>query len=71
MSRRLLLPLAVLALLAAPAYASFTPTPGHYVGHAPHYGPYPVSFTLIVAVVLLAIGVMAIASMVFRIGPFD
>ena len=32
---------------------------------------YPVSFTLIVAIVLLAIGVMAIASMVFRIGPFD
>src|SRR3954451_16917323 len=46
MSRRLLLPLAVLALLATPAYASFTPTPGHYVGHAPHHGPYPVSFTL-------------------------
>ena len=32
---------------------------------------YPVSFTLIVAIVLLAIGVMAIASMLFRIGPFD
>ena len=32
---------------------------------------YPVSFTLIVAIVLLAIGVLAIASMVFGIGPFD
>ena len=32
---------------------------------------YPVSFTLIVAIVLLAIGVLAIVSMVFRIGPFD
>ena len=30
---------------------------------------YPVSFTLIGAIVLLAIGVLAIASMVFRIGP--
>jgi len=32
---------------------------------------YPVSFTLIVAIVLLAIGVLAIASMVFNVGPFD
>ena len=31
---------------------------------------YPVSMTLIVAVLLLAIGVMAIVSMMFRIGPF-
>jgi putative membrane protein len=32
---------------------------------------YPVSFTLIVAIVVFAIGALAIASMVFRIGPFD
>ena len=32
---------------------------------------YPVSFTLIVAIVVLAIGVLAIASMVFHIGPFN
>jgi putative membrane protein len=32
---------------------------------------YPVSFTLIVAIILLAIGMLAIASMVFHIGPFD
>ena len=32
---------------------------------------YPVSFTLIVALLLLAIGVLAIVSMVFSVGPFD
>ena len=32
---------------------------------------YPISFTLIVALVLLAIGVLAIVSMVFSVGPFD
>ena len=32
---------------------------------------YPVSFTLITALLLLAIGVFAIISMLFRIGPFD
>ena len=32
---------------------------------------YPVSFTLIVAIVVFAIGALAIASMVFHIGPFD
>ena len=32
---------------------------------------YPVSFTLVVAIVLLAIGILAIVSMLFRIGPFD
>ena len=32
---------------------------------------YPVSFTLIVAIVLLAIGALAISSMVFSVGPFD
>ena len=32
---------------------------------------YPVSFTLIVALVLLAIGIIAIVSMVFNVGPFD
>jgi len=32
---------------------------------------YPVSFTLIVAVILFAIGALAIVSMVFRIGPFN
>src|SRR6266576_1607897 len=31
---------------------------------------YPVSFTLIVALVLLVIGVLAIVSMVFNMGPF-
>jgi putative membrane protein len=31
---------------------------------------FPVSLTLIVAVALLAIGIFAIASMVFSIGPF-
>jgi putative membrane protein len=32
--------------------------------------PFPVSLTLIVALLLLAIGVLAIASMVFNAGPF-
>jgi putative membrane protein len=32
---------------------------------------FPVSFTLIAAVLLLGIGIMAIVSMVFDIGPFD
>jgi putative membrane protein len=32
---------------------------------------YPISFTLIVAVLLLGIGIMAIVSMAFDIGPFD
>jgi putative membrane protein len=32
--------------------------------------PFPVSLTLIVALLLLAIGVLAIASMVFHAGPF-
>ena len=32
---------------------------------------YPVSFTLIVAIILFAIGALAIVSMVFRIGPFN
>ena len=32
---------------------------------------FPVSMTLIVAVLLLAVGVMAITSMTFNIGPFD
>jgi putative membrane protein len=31
---------------------------------------FPPSLTLLTALVLLAIGVLAIASMVFRIGPF-
>ena len=31
---------------------------------------FPVSLTLIVAVLLLGIGVMAILSMVFNVGPF-
>jgi putative membrane protein len=31
---------------------------------------FPHSFTLLVAIILLAIGVSAIVSMVFRIGPF-
>lgn len=33
--------------------------------------PFPVSLTLIVALLLLAIGLLAIASMVFKAGPFD
>ncbi len=32
--------------------------------------PFPVSLTLVVALLLLAIGVLAIASMVFNAGPF-
>ncbi len=32
---------------------------------------YPVSFTLIVGLLLLLIGLLAISSMVFKIGPFD
>jgi putative membrane protein len=32
---------------------------------------FPVSLTLIIAVLLLLLGLMAIASMVFDIGPFD
>jgi uncharacterized membrane protein YidH (DUF202 family) len=32
---------------------------------------YPVSFTLITAVILLLIGLLAIASMVFNVGPFQ
>ena len=32
---------------------------------------YPVSFTLIVALVLLVLGVLAIVSMVFNVGPLD
>ena len=32
--------------------------------------PYPGSFTLITALILLAVGIVAIVSMVFRIGPF-
>ena len=32
--------------------------------------PYPASFTLITAFILLAIGIGAIVSMIFRIGPF-
>jgi len=32
---------------------------------------FPVSFTLIVAVLLLCIGIMAIVSMAFDVGPFD
>jgi putative membrane protein len=31
---------------------------------------FPVSLTLIVAVMLLAIGVMAVVSMIYRVGPF-
>ena len=31
---------------------------------------FPVSLTLMVALVLLAIGVLAISSMVFNVGPF-
>jgi putative membrane protein len=33
--------------------------------------PFPVSLTLMVALLLLAIGLLAIASMVFKAGPFD
>ncbi|KAB0269260.1 DUF202 domain-containing protein [Microvirga brassicacearum] len=32
---------------------------------------FPVSLTLITAVILLLIGIMAIVSMVFEVGPFD
>jgi uncharacterized membrane protein YidH (DUF202 family) len=32
---------------------------------------YPVSLTLIVAIVLLGIGIAAIVSMIFQVGPFD
>ena len=32
---------------------------------------FPISLTLITAVLLLLLGLMAIASMVFDIGPFD
>jgi putative membrane protein len=32
---------------------------------------FPVSLTLIIAVLLLALGLMAIVSMVFQVGPFD
>ena len=32
---------------------------------------FPVSMTLIVAVLLLAVGLMAITAMVFNVGPFD
>ncbi len=32
---------------------------------------YPVSFTLITAVILLLIGLLAIVSMVFHVGPFE
>jgi inner membrane protein YidH len=32
---------------------------------------FPVSLTLMVALLLLAIGFLAIASMVFKAGPFD
>ena len=34
-------------------------------------GGYPVSFTLVTAVILLIIGLGAIASMVFDVGPFQ
>jgi putative membrane protein len=33
------------------------------------HSPYPVSLTLIIAVLLLVIGVLAVVSMVFRVGP--
>jgi putative membrane protein len=33
--------------------------------------PYPVSLTLLVATMVLMLGLLAIASMVFNIGPFD
>jgi putative membrane protein len=32
---------------------------------------YPVSMTLIVAVLLLALGLLAVTSMIFNVGPFD
>ena len=32
---------------------------------------FPISLTLMVAVLLLLIGLLAIASMVFNVGPFD
>jgi putative membrane protein len=32
---------------------------------------FPVSMTLIIAVLLLLVGLLAIASMVFNVGPFD
>ena len=32
---------------------------------------FPLSYTLIVAVLLLVIGIAAIVSMVFQVGPFD
>ena len=32
---------------------------------------FPISATLVIAIALLAIGVLAIVSMVFRVGPFD
>jgi putative membrane protein len=32
---------------------------------------YPVSFTLITTVILLLIGVLAVVSMVFYVGPFE
>jgi putative membrane protein len=32
---------------------------------------FPVSLTLITAILLLAIGIVAIVSMLFQIGPFD
>jgi len=32
---------------------------------------FPVSMTLIVAVLLLLVGVLAIVSMLFSVGPFD
>jgi putative membrane protein len=33
--------------------------------------PYPVSLTLLVATMVLMLGLLAIASMVFNVGPFD
>ena len=32
---------------------------------------FPISLTLITAILLLAIGIVAIVSMLFQIGPFD
>lgn len=32
---------------------------------------YPISFTLITAVILLLVGVVAVSSMIFNIGPFN
>ena len=32
---------------------------------------FPISFTLVIAVLLLLLGVLAIASMIFHVGPFD